>query len=101
MRVQDDDERREWICASVKKTHVWIRYKGQGVVCLWAKEDTFKVGNVAADGKWCPIRDVQRLLLPSVLDPVKVAIRGRMLAIDEELKSALGQFRWTDIRCDR
>jgi hypothetical protein len=49
---QDDRERMEWTCENPKNDHVWVRYKGMGVVCLWAKKKHFNFGYGKTNGEW-------------------------------------------------
>ncbi|MEK6608610.1 MAG: hypothetical protein AABZ30_13195, partial [Myxococcota bacterium] len=94
----DDAERREWVCPSVKIDHVWIRYKGEGIVCLWARQKTFLVGYTHVDGTWRGIGDIRpHLSPPAGLDAIRDAIRQRMAQIDDQVRADLRGFRWTDL----
>ncbi len=85
-------QRRAWLRASVKKTHVSLRYRGEGILCFWVKDKTVLVGLVLAGNKWEYRGEVDRPA--NSIDALRTLVEERLREIDEATKGAIGDFRW-------
>ena len=87
-------ERAHWIYANAKNDHVWVRYKGERVLCLWARRDHFEVGYFD-EGSWRN-QKVHRHDAGALLPAIEEAVSNRLDSIDAKLGN-LNLFRWSDV----
>jgi hypothetical protein len=88
-------ERRHWLYANAKNEHVWVRYKGERVLCLWARKDHFEVGYFHGEpwGVDTVFPADARTLLPEI----EAAVSKTLDRIDARTVD-LNLFRWSDLQ---